>query len=193
MKQRSRKNLQAKIRYMAGVAILSAIVVVLQLLGSFIRLGPVSICLVLVPIVVGAAAYGPGAGGILGAVFSIVVLCQPDTSFFYGISVPGTVLTVLTKGILGGWLSGLAYRTLCAKNAYLASVVAAIICPIVNTGIFFLGCLLFFWDGIAEAFGGDVMHVIITVMIGINFLAEFAVNIIISPSIPSILRASRNA
>ena len=45
----------------AGVGLLTALVVVLQLLGSFIKFGTVSISLVLIPIVVGAALYGVGA------------------------------------------------------------------------------------------------------------------------------------
>ena len=44
-----------KIKKMVGIALMMAIVVVLQLLGQFIKFGPVSISLVLVPIVVGAA------------------------------------------------------------------------------------------------------------------------------------------
>ena len=73
----------SKIRRMAGIALLSAIVVVLQSVGSFIRLGSVPVSLVLIPIVVGAAMYGPAAGAVLGGVFSIVVLLLPDTAFFY--------------------------------------------------------------------------------------------------------------
>lgn len=48
----------------AGVGLLTALVVVLQLLGSFIKFGTVSISLVLIPIVVGAALYGVGAGAL---------------------------------------------------------------------------------------------------------------------------------
>ena len=63
-------------RTLTGVALLTAIVVVLQLLGSFIRFGTFSISLVLVPIVVGAALYGAWAGCWLGFVFGLV-LFQP--------------------------------------------------------------------------------------------------------------------
>ncbi len=185
------RSYSEKIRYLVGVAILCAVVAVLQLLGSFIKFGPVSISLVLVPIVIGAAVYGPSAGAILGGVFSLVVLLQPDTAFFFGISYFGTVITVLAKGILSGWLSGLTYRALSGKNEFVAALLAAMVCPIVNTGIFFLGCRLFFWNGIADACGGDALHHIITVMIGFNFLAEFGLNLLLSPSIPAILRARR--
>ena len=125
---------KANVKKMVGIAILSAIVVVLQLLGSFIKFGPVSISLVLIPIVVGAAVYGPTAGAILGGVFSVIVLSQPDTAWFYGLSFFGTVITVLTKGILAGWLSGLAYKAFSKKSVLVAILCAAVICPIVNTG-----------------------------------------------------------
>ena len=178
-----------KIIRMVGIAILSAIVVVLQLLGSFIKLGPVSITLVLIPIVVGSAIYGPGAGAILGAVFSIVVLMQPDTAFFYGISVAGTIATVLVKGILAGWLSGTVYRLVSGKSQWIAVGLAAVVCPIVNTGVFFLGCRLFFWNEIAQLGGGDALMYIITVMIGFNFIAEFVTNVICAPVIHRVLHA----
>lgn len=50
-----------KIKKMVGLAIFTAIVVVLQLLGSFIKVGSFSISLVLIPIVVGAARLRPQA------------------------------------------------------------------------------------------------------------------------------------
>ena len=175
---------------MAGISILSAIVVVLQLLGQFIKLGPmVSVSLVLIPIVVGAAMYGPGAGAVLGGVFSAVVLIQADTAFFYGISFFGTVLTVLVKGTLAGWLSGLAYRALAAKSQWLAVGVAAAVAPLVNTGIFALGSRIFFWDAFAEMGNGNALMVLLTVMIGFNFIAEFAVNVVCSPVIVRIMQA----
>lgn len=181
-----------KINRMVGIALMSAIVLVLQLLGSFIKFGPVSISLVLIPIVVGAAMYGPSAGAILGGVFGLVVLCQPDTAFFYGVSVFGTVLTVMAKGILCGLLSGLIYRTLAGKNEVFSVILAAVVCPVVNTGIFFLGCRLFFWKAIAEVGGGNAFVYVVTVMIGFNFLAELAANIICSPVILRIIHAVKH-
>lgn len=178
-----------KVKRMVGLAIMSAIVVVLQLLGSFIKFGPVSISLVLIPIVVGAAIYGPKAGAVLGGVFSIIVLLQPDTAFFYGISFFGTVVTVFVKGTLAGWLSGIVFRVVSKKNALLAVILAAVVCPIVNTGCFLIGCRLFFWDAIAQLGGGDAFAYIITVMIGFNFVAEFVTNIICSPVIVRVLHA----
>ena len=54
---------------MVGTALLTAIVVVLQFLGFFLRFSTFSISLVLMPIVIGAALYGIGTGAWLGLVF----------------------------------------------------------------------------------------------------------------------------
>ena len=173
---------------MVGIALLIAIVVVLQLLGQFIKFGPVSVSLVLMPIVVGAAIYGPGAGAILGLAFSVVVLLQPDTAFFYGMSVIGTVVTVLVKGTLCGWTAGLVYRAFAKKNTMLGVALAAVVCPIVNTAIFFLGCCTFFLQPLAATGIENVAFYVITVFIGFNFIAEFLVNVLCCPIIVRLLR-----
>lgn len=180
---------KVNIRSMVGVALLIAIVVVLQLLGQFIRFGPVSVSLVLLPIVVGAAVYGPGAGAILGFAFSVVVLLQPDTAFFYGMSVVGTIVTVIVKGTLCGWLAGLVYKAFSSKKQFLGVVLSAVICPIVNTAIFFAGCCTFFLKPLAETGIENVPFYVITVFIGFNFIAEFVVNVLCCPVIVRLLQA----
>ena len=83
-------------------AILTALVVVLQLLGSFVKLGMFSISLVLIPIVIGASVGGAKLGAWLGGVFGIVVLISGDAAPFMAISIPGTIITVMVKGIACG-------------------------------------------------------------------------------------------
>ena len=51
-----------KTQRMVGLAIFTAVIIVLQLVATFVKVGPISITLTLVPIVVGAAVYGKGAG-----------------------------------------------------------------------------------------------------------------------------------
>jgi len=64
----------AKINRMVGIALLMAIVVVMQFLGGILTTASgFSISLVLIPIVLGAAVYGPGAGALLGATFGVIV------------------------------------------------------------------------------------------------------------------------
>ena len=82
------------IQTMALGAVLTALVVVLQFLGAFIRFGPFQISLVLAPIVIGAAVGGAGLGGWLGFVFGMVVLLNGDAAAFLAVNAVGTVITV---------------------------------------------------------------------------------------------------
>ncbi|MBQ2963038.1 MAG: ECF transporter S component [Clostridia bacterium] len=176
-------------------AILTALVVVLQYLGQFIRLGPFSISLVLLPIVIGAATCGVKIGAWLGLVFGAVVLITGDAAAFLAINVPGTVATVLLKGTACGLVAGLAYKAVEKKNRYAAVVVAALLCPIVNTGIFLLGCVLFFFEtiegwGLAEGYGTAVEYMFLG-LAGGNFLVELAINIVLSPVVVRLLNIKK--
>ena len=184
-----------KTKEIASLGILTAIVIVLQLLGSFIKFGPFSISLVLIPIVVGAALYGPAAGAWLGFVFSLVVLLSGDAAAFLAVSVIGTILTVLAKGTLAGFVAGLVYNLL-RQKPLLATVLAAIACPVCNTGIFLLGCFLFFMPTIsawASAFGfASTGSYMIFGLVGGNFLFEILSNIILSPVLVRVISMGRN-
>ena len=189
-------NSQGKTRRLAGLALFTALIVILQLLGNFIRFGPVSVSLVALPIAVGAAVYGGAAGLWLGFVFGMVVLLSGDAAAFFAFSVPGTLLTVLVKGIACGGLAGLVYAWLAQKNRTLAAVAAGIVCPVVNTGVFLLGCRIFFMPMLASmaqslGFGDNVGRFMIFGLVGINFLAELGVNVVLSPVILRLIRIGR--
>ena len=188
-------NMEQKTKKLVGVGLLTAIVVVLQALAVVIRpTGIFNISLVLVPIVVGAALYGYKAGAWLGFVFSMVVLFT-DTAAFMAISVPGTIITVLVKGTLAGLVAGLVYLALEKKNRHLAVIASAIACPVTNTGIFLIGCVLFFMDtinGWAAASGyASAGTYLIVAMVGVNFLIELAVNIVLSSVIVQIIHIGK--
>ena len=190
-------NKKQKIQNLVLGAVLTALVVVLQLLGSFIRLGPLfSISLVLVPIVIGAAKCGFKIGAWLGLVFGIVVLLSGDAAPFYAINVPGTIATVLTKGTLCGLLAGLTYKLLEKYNRYFAVMVSAIVCPVVNTGIFLLGCRLFFMSaitqwGVAEGFTSAAKYMFLG-LAGGNFIFELIANIILAPVILRVITFNKD-
>ncbi len=183
-------------RTIAGMALFMAIVVVLQYFGTFIRFGPFSISLVLIPIVVGAALYGPMAGAWLGFVFGIAVLLFGDANAFLSVNPLGTILTVLLKGALAGFAAGLVFKALEKTNIWLAVICAAIICPVVNTGVFLLGCLLFFLptvSGWAEAMGFEnVGSYMIFGLVGLNFVFELLFNIVFSPLILRLIKLGKN-
>ncbi len=191
MSNRTNNNTQN----IVGLGLFTAIIVVLQLLGSFVKFGPFSISLVLVPIVVGAALYGGASGFWLGLTFGAAVIISGDASAFLSVNALGTLLTVFLKGALAGLAAGLVYKAFERRGRTLAVVASAIVCPIVNTGVFLIGCKLFFMEtlmGWAEAMGfADVGSYIIYGMIGGNFLFELLFNVVLSPVIVRLIRIGR--
>lgn len=178
----------------AGIGLLSAIVIILQYLGSFIRLGPFSVSLVLIPIVVGSALYGVSAGGFLGVVFGLVVLISGDAAAFLAINPIGAVITVLVKGLLCGLAAGCVYLLLRKFGQMKAVIVSAIVCPLVNTGVFLICCRIFFMEtlaswGRAAGFGDNTAAYMILGLVGGNFLFEVAVNMILCPAVLRIFKA----
>ena len=171
--------------------ILTALVIVLQLLCNFVKVGPFAITLVLIPIVIGAATCGPWAGAWLGFVFGFVACFDPGAAAFYAINIFGTIATVILKGTLCGLAAGFAYKLVERWNKYAAVAVAAVVSPVVNTGVFFLGCLAFFFRDIkswgAEAGYENALIYIILAMIGVNFLIELGTNIVLSPVVVRLL------
>ena len=173
---------------MVLTAILTALVIILQYFAIFLRTSVFSFSFVLIPVVIGAATCGVSTATWLGFVFGVIVLLSGDANPFLTVNAIGTVLTVLMKGILCGFASALVYRGLQKFNRYLAVVVAAVVCPLVNTGVFLLGCLAFFMDTLRTWAGGtDVVTYMFVVLIGINFIFEMACNIVLSPLVVRLL------
>lgn len=205
--------MENKTKKLVGLGLFTAIVIVLQFIGSGIRFGAFSISLVLVPIVVGAALYGYKAGAWLGFVFSVVVLFT-DSAAFMAINIPGTIITVIVKGTVAGLAAGLVYLALSrkkhaavsaadadqkssGKSNFLAVIAAAIICPVVNTGLFLVGCAVFFMDTIngwasASGFANAGVYMIVG-LVGVNFLIEMAVNIVLSSVIMQLIQIGKRA
>lgn len=180
-----------KTKAIVGMGLLTAIVVVLQVAAVVIKpTGLFTISLVLVPIVVGSALYGWKAGIWLGFVFGMVVLFT-DASLFLAVNIPGTVIVCLLKGMLAGLVSGLIYTALKRFSVVLAAIAAAVVCPIVNTGVFLLGCAIFFMDTINEWAEGagyeNTGAYMILVLVGVNFIVELVVNVVLPSTIVKII------
>lgn len=172
-------------------ALLTAIVVVLHLISTFVPpIGPLQLQLnlVLIPVVIGAAMCGPWVATWLGLVSAIAILATPSTALFYGWNVLGTIVTVILKGALCGLAAGYVYKLLSRFNRYVAVIVAALVCPVVNTGIFVLGCLIFFWEHISALAGEtDAIYFLFFSFIGVNFFVELGSNIILSPAVTTLV------
>ncbi|MBO5851040.1 MAG: hypothetical protein J6R29_01760, partial [Clostridia bacterium] len=93
----------------------------------------------------------------------------------------------LVKGTLAGFLSGLTFELISKKGEYLATVVSAIVAPIVNTGLFIIGSLIIkdviiaYMTSVNVSF--DVVYFLIVICAGVNFLIEIAINAVCAPSL----------
>ena len=184
--------MKSNTKNMVGIGLFTAIVMVLQFLGGGIKFGMFSISLVLVPIVVGAALYGWKAGACLGFAFGVAVLLSGDAAAFMVVDPLATVLVVLVKGAACGFFAGLLYKLFSKIHNVFAVFAAAVICPVVNTGVFLLGCQFFFLETISEwgtALGYENAAAYMFLgLAGVNFLIELCVNILLAPVIVRLIK-----
>lgn len=167
------------IRKMAGIAILLASSIILTFISNTISIAGLEINLSLLPIGLAAILYGPFAGLFIGVMNGLIVLLAPGTSVFLSMNPVLTVFLCLGKTGLAGLISGYLFRWLRKVNFNLAIVVASLIIPILNTGLFVLGCLA----GFNSLFGA-----VVTLALLINFSIEIAINIVLSPSIVFLIK-----
>ncbi len=180
MKTQQKKKGMSTEKLVLG-AVLTALVIVLQYLSMAIRFGTFSITLSLTPIVIGAITCGVGMGAWLGLVFGVTVLLTGDAAPFWAVNAFGTLLTVLAKGVAAGVVPALVFKMLKKANQTISSAIAAILSPIANTGVFLLGCAVFFVPTLIEWYG-NVTAFLVTIF-SFNFLIELVLNIVLTPVI----------
>ena len=176
------------------LAILLALVVLLQLFLGQIRIGQTGFSVVLIPIVLGSILLGPSAGCFLGFVFGFITLMagimgtDALTTLYFQSNPIGTVLICLGKGCAAGAVPGLLYKLLKDKNEFLSVVLASLSAPVLNTGLFILGSLIFMFPVIRENYNPDVLYFLVILCAGVNFLVELAVNTVLIPVIWRVIK-----
>ncbi len=189
-------NTKKQTQNIAILGIFSAIIVVLQLMSYFIKIGTFNLSLVLIPVVLGAYLYGAKVGAILGGVFGLTVtLCC-----FTGLDGGGyiliqanpaiTSLICIIKGVAAGFFAGLTANAFKVKKSYLGIMLTAIVAPVVNTGLFVSAMFIFFKDILAQWAGGtNVVTYAIVGLVGVNFIIELVINIAMAPAMLRISKA----
>jgi uncharacterized membrane protein len=188
---------------MVELALLVALVVALQVVSALIPPigGMVSITLTLIPVVVGGIMLGKKAGAILGFAFGTIVLINciaaldPGGNILWNANPFFTALICFTKGIAAGFFPAWLYEIIAVKEEkasegrkVVATVVAALSAPIINTGLFVIGMFLLFKDTLYVWAGGtDIIMYVLFGLAGLNFLVEFLINTILSPAIVRIV------
>jgi uncharacterized membrane protein len=186
------------VKKITGVAILIAIEVVLQIIGNYVTLGPISLNLALIPIALGAIMYGPLAGALLGLINGVVVLFAPSTQGLFLVYAPiGTVFTCLLKCTIAGFVSGLVYKLISKKNELVAVIVASLLVPVINTSLFALASMTIIVKAVKEA--QNILNVadmnyyrfLFLIFIGWNFIFEFAITAALSPTVYKAIKIVR--
>ena len=186
------------------IALLTALMLLLQLAFGSLRIGPVTLSFSLVPLVIAAVLIGPGAGAFLGLVSGVATFIQVLTAAdpFYMLLIATnpflTAVICITKTTLAGLLAGLCYRAICKASKYRALnvLLPAALCPIINTGIFCLGMYFGFGSALqsSEAFGAAASASLISFVLiglaGVNFIYELLTNVVVCPIICKALYSS---
>jgi len=199
----SRSTQRQKTLVMVEMAMLVALVVVLQLISAVIPPigGTVSITLTLIPVVVGAVLFGIKGGITLGLSFGVIVLINcitgldPGGNMLWNANPFFTAIVCLVKGAMAGVVPALLYKLIASKKENLSStkrfcatLVAALSAPIMNTGFFVIGMMVFFIDTLqAWAGGSNIVSYVLFGLAGLNFVVEFLINVILTPAIVRVL------
>ena len=184
----------------AVLGIFIALTVVLQALSFVIPpVSGASLSFVLIPIVLAAVMYGSKQSTIIGAAFGIIVTIisvaglDPIGYTYFLYSPVIAIALILIKGIVAGFGAGITASAFKKKNMYLATFLAAAITPILNTGIFIAGTLLFFIPALESYFKVNKLDLTVTAfIIGIilvNFAVELVINIVLAPTILRVTKA----
>ena len=171
-----------------GVAGVAAIGVIAYLIGEAVKISPADNKYI--PVICGTA------GALLGGVFGLVVFLTGLAGWdggvvmlLMGINPIACIIICIGKGAAAGWISGLVYRLLAKKSELAGVVTAGVVCPIVNTGILVIGLLLFFNSTIQSWAGGqNMLYYVIFGLMGINFVVELLVNLVLSSGITSVIK-----
>ncbi len=169
------------------IALLTALTAVFSMIKIPVA-STATVTLVLPIVVIGAALYGP----IVGAWLTIIptITSFGEAALFLTYSPVGTGITLFLKGILAGLCAGLVYKALCKKHPLGAVTCAAIVAPVVNSGVFTLGCYIFIWDELVElaAANGVGIAVLLLGLVVINFILELILNLVLCPTIFRVLQ-----
>ena len=164
---------------LAQMAMLCAILLLMAYTPlGYLRVGPVEITFLTIPVMLGAMVLGPGYGAALGALFGLTSFLQcfsgsPFGAMLLSIQPVFTALICLLPRILVGLFCGLVFRRL--RGRWFSYPLAALTATASNT-VLFVGMLLLLFGHTEyiQSFGSNIWQ-IIAVLVGLNALIELLV------------------
>lgn len=198
-----KNNQTAKLVKFVQLAALTSIVVVMSFTSlGYLKIGLLSIALVIIPVVTGAIVLGPGAGAFMGLVFGITSFAQCFGMDAFGTTLCSinplyTFIMCVPTRVLAGFLCGLVFKgaskALVSTKFYSASYPIAAACgPIFNTLFFMSSLVLLFGkteyiQNMMQSSGADNFLTFIVLMIGVNGLVEIASCLVVASAVSKAL------
>lgn len=169
-----------KVHKMTLTAILMAIIFVMSLTPlGYLRVGPVAITFLTIPVVIGAVLLGPWYGAFLGAVFGATSFAtcfgaDPMGVALLSINPVATFLSCMVPRILIGVVTGVLFKALYKKNlnGTLSLIITTLVGCLTNTVLFVGAVILFFQN---SYFGGESVWNIILLFFTVNAVLEVVV------------------
>jgi uncharacterized membrane protein len=152
-------RMSGKILKLVQLSILTAILIVMSITPlGYLRIPPISITFLMIPVVVGAIVVGPAGGAFLGLVFGLTsfVQCVAGTDPFgaltWSVSPVGAFLVCIPTRVLAGFLPGLFVWALRDKIKPVTFTAAALGGSLLNT-ILCLGTMLIVYSNSPQILG----------------------------------------
>ena len=166
-------NTSSKVRETALTAVLAAVILLMAFTPlGYLHLGPVSITLLVIPVVIGGMTLGPVRGGFLGAVFGATSLAQCFMGEAFGAALLSlnplaTVIACFVPRILIGVVAGILFHALqkLTKSSPVSFIATAVAGTLTNT-ILFVGMVVLFFQN--TYFGGSPFFAIFVSFFSLN-------------------------
>lgn len=185
----SKTNTSTRTLLLVETAMLIAIILVMAFTPlGYLKVGALSLTLIMIPVVIGAINLGPAVGALLGLVFGLTSFAQCFMGDAFGAmlvsaSVVKTFVVCVCTRTLAGWLCGVIYKA-CSKHdkkgtwSYLVGSISG---PILNTLLFLsVLALLFFKLDMGES---TMLKTVIGIAASVNAPIEIALNAVIGTAI----------
>ena len=187
---------------MTRLAILAAILLLMAFTPlGYLRIGPMSMTLLMIPVAVGAIVLGPGAGLFLGTLFGLTSLIQcfgmdPGGTYMMTVNPFGMTFLALVPRMLMGFLCGLIFKAfdkpgmtaLRTTGAFVASLSSAVL----NTVLFMSTLTLFFLHTpdvfpLTDDFSFGTVIAVIVAMVGVQGLIEAGITTVVGGAVSTAL------
>lgn len=190
------KNKQ-KIQKLTIEAVLCALIFVMAFTPlGYLKIGPVAITFISIPVVIGAIIGGPATGALLGGVFGLTSFLQcfgldAFGTTLFGINPFFTAIMCLIPRILMGLFCGLIFKGISKKsnNSILNFGVTSLSGGLLNTIFFVSALMLMFGNTDYLRSFGDSVPAILSVLITFNAVIEWVVCLVVGTAVSKALTA----